>query len=240
MIIEIKDLSLYLNGKIILEDINLQVQRGDFLALIGPNGGGKSTLIRCLLGFIKPQRGKIFLFGKDLTKFREWYKIGYLPQRAGKEINSLLPLTVEEFIFLPSKWYMISPDSEYISHLMNMFGIKDILEKKLSQLSFGQFQRAYLVRALLLKPELVILDEPSVGLDFISQETFYQILSSLHKQGLTIVLITHETWLISKEVTKIACLNQRLYYHGEHKEFCVLAERGIPGFSYHRIEHTHW
>lgn len=240
MIIEIKGLYLSLNGKNILENINLQVQRGDFLALIGPNGGGKSTLIRCLLGFLKPQKGEIFLFGKELTKFRDWYKIGYLPQRAGKDINSLLPLTVKEFVFLPSKWYKISPNYEYYMYLIDLFGVKDILNKKLFQLSFGQFQRVYLVRALLLKPELIILDEPSVGLDFISQEVFYQILSTLHKEGLTIVLITHETWLISKEVSKIACLNQRLYYHGEHEEFCVLADRGIPGFSYHRIEHTHW
>lgn len=240
MIIEIKGLYFSLNGKNILENINLQVQRGDFLALIGPNGGGKSTLIRCLLGFLKPQKGEIFLFGKELTKFRDWYKIGYLPQRAGKDINSLLPLTVKEFVFLPSKWYKISPNYEYYMYLIDLFGVKDILNKKLFQLSFGQFQRVYLVRALLLKPELIILDEPSVGLDFISQEVFYQILSTLHKEGLTIVLITHETWLISKEVSKIACLNQRLYYHGEHEEFCVLADRDIPGFSYHRIEHTHW
>jgi len=240
MIIEIKGLYLSLNGKNILENINLQVQRGDFLALIGPNGSGKSTLIRCLLGFLKPQKGEIFLFGKELTKFRDWYKIGYLPQRAGKDINSLLPLTVKEFVFLPSKWYKISPNYEYYMYFIDLFGVKDILNKKLFQLSFGQFQRVYLVRALLLKPELIILDEPSVGLDFISQEVFYKILSTLHKEGLTIVLITHETWLISKEVSKIACLNQRLYYHGEHEEFCVLADRGIPGFSYHRIEHTHW
>lgn len=240
MILEVENLSYYVNGKIILENITFKVNRGDFLAIIGPNGGGKSTLIRCILGFLKPQRGKISLFGEDITKFHAWYKIGYLPQRAGKDLSSLNPLTVKEFLALPLIWYKRSIDLKYQSYLFDLFGVTAFLEKKLYQLSFGQFQRVYLVRALLLKPELVFLDEPSVGLDFISQETFYKILAELHQKGLTIILITHETWLISKEVTKVACLNQRLFYHGEHKEFCSLAEKGIPGFEYHRIEHLHW
>ncbi len=238
--IKIEGLYYSINGRRILEDIHLIIQKGDFLAIIGPNGGGKSTLIRCILGFIKPHQGKIYLYGEEISKFKSWHKIGYLPQRAGKEISSLNPLTVKEFINLPSKWYKLAPDEAYFFSLCELFGIADLLDKKIYQLSFGQLQRAYLVRSLLLKPELIVLDEPSVGLDFISQETFYQILSDLHKKGLTIVLITHETWLLSKEITKIACLNQRLYFHGAHEEFCVFAERGIPGFSFHRIEHSHW
>ncbi|MFN3504604.1 MAG: metal ABC transporter ATP-binding protein [Caldimicrobium sp.] len=238
--IRVEDLTLHINGKTILEDIDLSIEKGDFLAIIGPNGGGKSTLIRCILGFIKPQKGKIFLFGDEISKFRAWHKIGYLPQRAGKEMNPFNPITVEEFLLLPAKWYQKKPKERHLKNLVELFGLTLHLKKKFFQLSFGQIQRAYLVRALLLEPEVLFLDEPSVGLDFLSQETFYKILSQLHKEGLTIILITHETWLISKEVNKVACLNQRLYFHGDHKDFCIFEKEGMPGFSYHRIEHTHW
>ncbi|MFN3567673.1 MAG: metal ABC transporter ATP-binding protein [Caldimicrobium sp.] len=238
--VRVEDLTLQINGKTILESINLSIEKGDFLAIIGPNGGGKSTLLRCILGFIKPQKGKIFLFGEEISKFKAWHKIGYLPQRAGKEVNPFNPLTVDEFILLPSKWYKKRINYNHLMNLIELFGINKFLKKKFFQLSFGQIQRAYLVRALLLEPEVLFLDEPSVGLDFISQETFYQILSQLHKKGLTIILITHETWLITKEVNKVACLNQKLYFHGEHKDFCVFDKKGIPGYPYHRIEHTHW
>jgi len=282
--IRIQGLSLSLEGRQILEDINLEIKKGDFLAIIGPNGGGKSTLIRCLLGFIRPQRGEITLWGKPLSKFRDWHLIGYVPQRAGKDLNQLFPLTVKEFITLPFRWYKKRLDSKgipafaemteksmgdekkpnseeipafagmtgnsagdkkeidtpYVDGLLETFGLREMLHKKLYQLSFGQLQRAYLVRALVLKPEVLILDEPSVGLDFINQQAFYEILSHFHSQGLTIVLITHETWLLTRGVTKVACLNQRLYFHGEHAEFCVLAETEKAGFDFHRIEHSHW
>lgn len=239
-LISVENLSLYFDSKTVLEDINLRVKKGDYLALIGPNGGGKSTLIRCILGFLKPQKGKIYLWGKENTNFKEWHRIGYVPQRAGELIGGLNPLTVREFICLPSKWYNLSVDSLHLEYLAEKFGIKALLSRKLHQLSFGQLQRAFIVRALSLKPELLILDEPSVGLDFMLQEVFYGFLSEFHRKGLTIILITHETWLISKEVNKVACLNQKLYFHGEHQEFCKLAEENIYGFPTHVIEHSHW
>lgn len=239
-LIRIEGLSLKFDEKTVLEDINLSVKKGDFLAIIGPNGGGKSTLIRCILGFLRPQKGKIFLWGKDSNHFSEWYRIGYVPQRAGQNLGHLNPMTVNEFLQLPSKWYRISIDSTYLDLLTEKFGIKSLLRKRLYQLSFGQLQRAFIVRALALKPELLILDEPSVGLDFMLQEVFYKSLAEFHKKGITIVLITHETWLITKEVNKVACLNQKLYFHGEHREFCKLAEENIYGFPTHVIEHYHW
>lgn len=229
-----------MDGKTLLEDINLEVERGDFLAIIGPNGGGKTTFIRCLLGFLKPQRGKIYLWGKPLSEFKDWYLIGYVPQRAGRNINELFPLTLKEFLSLPSKWYKRPFERSFFEELLEIFGLKDLLDKKISQFSFGQLQRAYIARALVLKPELLILDEPSLGLDFMSQKSFYELLSNFHKKGLTIILITHETWLLTKEVNKVACLNQRLYFHGAHEEFCIFAERGLPGFDFHKIEHSHW
>lgn len=238
--LRIESLYLSLDGKSILEDINLEIKEGDFLALIGPNGGGKSTLIRCILGFLKPNKGNIYLWDKPLETFKEWYKVGYVPQRAGQEINLMNPLTVGEFLELPFLWYKLRVDKDHLSYLCEKFGIKEHLSKKIYHLSFGQLQRVYLVRALSTKPKVLILDEPSVGLDFVSQEIFYKILSEFHQKGLTIILITHETWLITKEVNKVACLNQKLYFHGEHEDFCLFAEREVYWFNFHKIEHCHW
>lgn len=239
-VIKVEKLSFYYKNQCILKNINLEVQKGDFLALIGPNGGGKSTLIKCILNFLKPQEGKIWLWNQKNCSFKEWFRIGYVPQRAGNLIDHLTPLTVREFIFLPITWYKKDVNSKYVEFLFEKFGIKSLLNHKIGELSYGQLQRAYLIRALMLEPELLILDEPSVGLDFFTQEVFYQTLGEFHQRGLTIVLITHETWLLTKWVNKVACLNQRLFFHGDHENFCVFAQKKDFFTAYHKIEHTHW
>jgi len=239
VILSVENLSFSYNHHLILKDINLQIKKGDFLAIIGPNGGGKSTLVKCILGFLTPQKGRIFLWGKPVNEFKHWEKIGYVPQRAGDTVDSLFPLTVEEFLSLPAKWYKKNIKKEVLEKLIEVFGIKSFLRQRLGELSYGQLQRAYIVRALILEPEFLILDEPSVGLDFFSQEIFYKTLFELRKKGLTILLITHETWIIRKNVNKIACLNQKLFFHGSHEEFCIFAEKEISK-AYHIIEHSHW
>jgi len=240
ILIEVKHLSFRYNNHWILKDINLSVRKGDFLAIIGPNGGGKSTLIKCVLGFLKPQRGEVYLWGKKVEEFKDWHKIGYVPQRAGELIDFLTPLTVKEFLFLPSQWYKKSIKSDVMEKLIEVFGIKNLLNKKLGELSYGQLQRTYIIRALILEPEVLILDEPSVGLDFFSQEIFYKTLGEFHKRGLTIILITHETWLLTKLVNKVACLNQKLFFHGDHESFCVISKKPEFYSDYHKIEHSHW
>lgn len=239
-IIEVKNLFFSYEHHLILEDINLKVEKGDFLALIGPNGGGKTTLVRCILGFLEPIKGKIFLWGKEIKNFKDWFKIGYVPQRAGDLVDSLTPLSVKDFLLMPFKWYKKNLNKDLNIDLIEKFGIKNLLDKKLGELSYGQLQRAYIVRALILDPELLILDEPSVGLDFFTQEVFYETLAEFHKKGLTIILITHETWLLTKWIDKVACINQKLYFHGDHESFCVIAKK-LKFFSEsHKIEHTHW
>ncbi|MGC9109124.1 MAG: metal ABC transporter ATP-binding protein [Caldimicrobium sp.] len=238
--IQVENLSFFQNGKKILEDISLEIEKGDFLAIIGPNGGGKTTLIKCLLGFIKPQKGKIYLWGKELSNFKDWHLIGYVPQRAGKDLNPMFPLTLREFLHLPALLYKKNLDENYLEELLEIFGLTELLERRITSFSFGQLQRAYIARALVLKPEVLILDEPSVGLDFISQKTFYEILSNFHKKDLTIILVTHETWLLTKEINKVACLNQKLYFHGSHEDFCIFSEKNLASFYFHKIEHTHW
>ncbi len=224
----------------ILKDINLEVKKGDFLAIIGPNGGGKSTLIKCILGFLKPLKGEIFLWGEPCERFKNWYKIGFVPQRAGDLVDKLTPITVKEFLFLPASWYGKKIKKEVMEILVEKFGVKEFLKKRLGELSYGQLQRAYIIRALILEPELLILDEPSVGLDFFSQEIFYKTLGEFYQKGLTIVLVTHETWLLTKWVNKVACLNQILFFHGDHESFCSFAKTPEFYSDYHKIEHSHW
>lgn len=240
IIIEVSGLFFSYEKHLILENINIKVEKGDFLALIGPNGGGKTTLAKCILGFLKPFKGKIFLWGEEIKNFKNWYKIGYVPQRAGDLVDHLTPVSVKEFLLLPFKWYKVSLKPSLLDELIEKFGMKNLLNKKIGELSYGQLQRTYIVRALILDPELLILDEPSVGLDFFTQEIFYETLGEFYKKGLTIILITHETWLLTKWVNKVACINQKLYYHGDHEGFCVMAKKLEFFQKYHKIEHTHW
>uniref|UniRef100_A0A7V6CDP2 Metal ABC transporter ATP-binding protein n=1 Tax=Thermodesulfobacterium geofontis TaxID=1295609 RepID=A0A7V6CDP2_9BACT len=240
IVIEVQNLYFYYEQHLVLEDINLKVEKGDFLALIGPNGGGKTTLAKCILGFLIPSKGRVFLWGKEIKNFKSWHKIGYVPQRAGDLIDSLTPLSVKEFLLLPFKWYDISLKPSLLDKLIEKFGMKNLLNKKIGELSYGQLQRSYIVRALISDPEILILDEPSVGLDFFTQEVFYETLEEFHKKGLTIILITHETWLLTKWVNKVACINQKLYFHGDHESFCVMAKKLEFFREYHKIEHTHW
>jgi len=239
-ILKVNSLSFSYDEHVVLKDISFEVKKGDFLAIIGPNGGGKSTLIKCVLGILQPLKGEVLLWGKPLKRFKEWYRVGYVPQRAGELVDHLTPITVEEFIRLPEKWYGKVPEKGVVEFLVEKFGIKDFLKKKLGNLSYGQLQRAYIIRALVLSPELLILDEPSVGLDFFSQDAFYKVLGELYQKGLTIILITHETWLLTRWVNKVACVNQKLFFHGTHESFCTLTTKAGFFSEYHKLEHTHW
>ena len=241
-IVEVKGLTFSFNGVKVLEEIDLTIEKGDFLAIIGPNGGGKTTLLKCILGFLRPQEGDIKLFGVPINSFKEWYKIGYVLQRDKDYHLNLNPLTVKEFILLPSSLYNKEVNQKRLNELIEVFGLSDLLSKKLAHLSFGQIQRAQIVQALALEPEILFLDEPTVGLDFMRQKNFYELMREFNHRGLTIVIITHETWLLHKNITKVACLNRKLYYHGHHDEFCQLAgfseKDVIPDF--HVLGHDHW
>jgi len=241
-IVEVKGLNLSFNGVKILEDVDLIIEKGDFLAIIGPNGGGKTTLLKCILGFLKPQTGEVKIFGEPIESFRNWAKIGYVPQRSKDYHLKLNPLTVEEFIALPSKLYGVKLNQNKLAELIKIFGLSELLSKRLANLSFGQVQRAQIVQALALEPEVVFLDEPTVGLDFMRQKNFYELLTEFNRQGLTIVVITHETWLLHRGISKVACLNRRLYYHGIHEEFCQLAGLAKEGTfpDFHLLGHEHW
>lgn len=208
-IINISNLSFAYHQEKALENISLQVKKGDFLGLIGPNGGGKSTLLKIILGLLKPQKGRVKLFGRKAENFKDWRKIGYVAQKAG--FNSTgFPITVAEVIA------MAGGKGEEIERVLKLTNILPQKNKLLNELSGGQQQRVFIARALLQSPELLILDEPTVGIDGNSQVQFYDLLRRLNQEnGLTIILVSHEVDLVAKEVNKIACINQNLIYHGQ-------------------------
>lgn len=247
-IIEIKGLTYRYEKERVLEDINITVPKGAFLGIVGPNGSGKSTLLKLILGLLAPQEGEIRLFGKPIGSFTEWHKIGYVSQKANS-FNSGFPATVEEVVSsgLTSKIglfrFMRANDRKKVQKAMESVGMAEFSAKNIGELSGGQQQRVFIARALVSDPELLILDEPTVGVDARRVDVFYDMLEVLNKEhGITLLLVTHDIGTISETVTHVACLNKHLHFHGDAGEFGALAENGLSdmyGHGIHLLNHHH-
>ncbi len=225
-LITIENVSLNLQGLQVLKDISFHISAGDFLALIGPNGSGKTTLIRIILGLIKPTSGRVFLMGEPVEKFRQWQKIGYVPQKA-TQFDSNFPASVKEAVamgLLSSKKFprfITSKDEAAIEQALETVDMQDLKNRRIGELSGGQQQRVFIARAIVNGPDILFLDEPTAGVDAETQTRFYDMLAELNlRRKLTIVLITHDFGVLTKHVNKVACLNQRLFFHGTHADFC--------------------
>ncbi|WP_419768265.1 metal ABC transporter ATP-binding protein [Arcobacter sp.] len=212
IIIDIKNLCY----KDILLDISFEILRGEYAAIIGPNGGGKSTLMKIILGLINPNISDIKLFNTKQSLFKQYYKIGYVPQRATL-IDSSFPITVQEVINLglaykTSLFSKISKeDHKKIESIMEKIEITDLKNRRISELSGGQRQRVMIARALISNPELLILDEPNTGVDTNSQAKFYEILKKLNKEdNITILFVTHDLGVIVNDIKRVLCINQTL------------------------------
>jgi zinc transport system ATP-binding protein len=201
----------------VLEDINLELEAADFLGLIGPNGGGKSTLLKVMLGLIKPDRGEIRIFG--LTPEAARGRVGYMPQKT--MFDQSFPVKVLDVVLMGrySRTGLFhrygQEDRAAALRALQAVKMDDRAEREIGALSGGEQQRVFVARSLVSDPELLLLDEPTAGVDSAQQTEFYDLLSHLnHDLGIAIVLVSHDVTAISKYVSKIACLNQRLYYHG--------------------------
>ncbi|MDO8451280.1 MAG: metal ABC transporter ATP-binding protein [bacterium] len=211
-VIQIHNVSFGYADKPAVHDINLDVHRGEFLGIIGPNGSGKTTLLKILLGLIAPQKGSVQLFGQDITHFKDWSKIGYVPQKPGSNVTSF-PVSVEEVVS------MGGARPERVLEALAHVEMSEHSKRLLRELSGGQQQRVFIARALATKPELLILDEPTVGVDTDSQTKFYQLLKKLNLElKLTLVLVSHDIDVVAHEVSEIACINGTLICHGKPKD----------------------
>jgi zinc transport system ATP-binding protein len=216
-IVSIDNLWIFREEHAILEDINLKLERADFLGLIGPNGGGKSTLLKVMLGLIKPDKGRIRIFGQEPEAARA--RMGYLPQKTIFDQN--FPIKVQEVVQMgrfskTGLFHRYGPaDRNAAFRALEEVGMEDRADREIGALSGGEQQRVFVARSLVSDPELLLLDEPTAGVDSSQQTEFYELLCHLNKDmGIAIVLVSHDITAISKYVGKIACLNQRLYYHG--------------------------
>lgn len=224
-IIEIKNLSFRYGNINVLDDINMQIRRGEFVGLIGPNGSGKSTLLKIILGLLTPQQGEVTLFGQSVNRFTDWDKIGYVSQKANS-FNTGFPATVHEVVAmgLYGKKGVFKPlnrlDKERIRKAIELVGLSEFEKRNIGKLSGGQQQRTFIARALVNDPELLILDEPTVGIDSESTKQFNNLLNNLNKElGITIILVSHDIGVVIKQVTQVACLNKKLHFHGSPEEF---------------------
>jgi zinc transport system ATP-binding protein len=216
-LVEIKNLYAGYNGETVLEDVNLTILQDDFIGLIGPNGGGKTTLLKVMLGLVEPQRGSVQVMGSTPQKGRS--RIGYVPQLA--EFDTEFPICVRDVVRMGrlSNRRMFKPysaeDDAIVNEKLAWVDLLDHQERALSELSGGQRQRVYIARALATEPELLILDEPTVSVDMEASTHIYELLYKINQAGVAIFLVTHDLNVISSYVKTIGCLNRRLHYHGE-------------------------
>jgi zinc transport system ATP-binding protein len=223
--IEVSGVNFGYTATPVLEDISLVVKTGDYLGIIGPNGGGKTTLLKIILGLIKPDTGVVKIFGQRIEKFRERYQIGYVPQKVAIA-EFYFPATVEEVVKSGRTARVglfrrfSKKDHVAVERAMEIAEVLQYKDRLISRLSGGERQRVFIARALAGEPRILILDEPSAGVDIISQERFYNFLAYLnHELGITILFVSHDVGVVAHEVSSIICLNHRLICHDTPDNF---------------------
>lgn len=230
----------------VLVDVTFSIMPYDFLAVIGPNGSGKTTLLKIILGILQPDSGRVRILGEDIKHLSHWEKLGYVPQKA-THVDPFFPASVREIVamgLLSKKRFprlMKSKDEKVIEEALDKVNMLNFKNRRIGKLSGGQQQRVFIARAIISNPEILFLDEPTTGVDAEAQERFYNMLDELNRtHRITIVLITHDIGVITKHSRKVACLNQRLVFHGTHEEFCnsAVVQEILRG-NYHLVCHRH-
>ena len=220
-IISLKNIDVEYEGNTVLRDHNLKVYDDDFIGIIGPNGGGKTTLLKAILGLVKPAKGEIKVFGKDPETVR--HRIGYVPQIS--EFDRDFPISVKDTVLmgrLPGKGllrFYKEKDYKAAEKALRIVEMINMQERNIGSLSGGERQRVFIARALATEPELLLLDEPTASIDPKMKTGIYDLLREL-KQNMAIILVTHDIGVISSHVDKVACLNCQLFYH-DSKEIPV-------------------
>ncbi len=246
-VITVDKICVRYNSNEVLHDISFNIAAGDYLGIVGPNGSGKTTLIRAIFGLIGLTKGTVSIFGKDVSEFRQWHKIGYLPQKL-LSFSGHFPATVKEIVALgllsrkkfPKR--MSADDEAAVNKVLESLELVKIKDKLIGELSGGQQQRTLLARAMVGEPEVLVLDEPTAALDPEVREKFSALLQELNrKSGLTIVLVTHDIMNIGRYASKLLYIDRELIFHGSFDDFCSSAEvtSYFGEFAQHVICHRH-
>ena len=234
-LIEIENISVKFGNKVILENITFSVEKGEILLIVGPNGSGKSTLLRTIMGFLTPFRGNISFNGSRASEVLKAGKIGYLSQNSSYDTS--FPVDVFDVVAMgrhsKKKFFekLNENDLNVINESLTKVGMEDFIDHHFGSLSGGQQQRILIARALALQPEILILDEPSTGLDAVAQDDFYQLLKDLRDEiGLTILIVSHDVGTVSTFVDRLACIKKQLHFHGK-PELCTDGEFSVGIFG---------
>ena len=237
--VSVQGVSFSYDGPPILDNVNLEIERGEFLGLVGPNGGGKSTLLKILLGLLKPDKGRVALFGQPVQQGRA--AVGYVPQHV--QLDRHFPVNVLQTVLLGrlgkhSRWLGFDAREKDLAWAaMRETGVTDLHDRALHTLSGGQFQRVLIARALVGEPDMLLLDEPTSNIDLRREEDIFDVLKRLN-QTITIVVVSHDIGFISQYVNRVACLNRTLVCH----ETAAISGKTIEqlyGAPVHMIQHSH-
>jgi len=203
--VSLKNVSFAYGKEPVLANVNCDIAEGEYVALVGHNGSGKTTLLQLVLGLLIPQKGKIELFGIESVRFKEWSFIGYVPQYSPLRAAQT-PLRVDEVVGMETK------NKSEIGKALEAVGMRSHMHSLIKELSGGQQQRVFIARALVKRPKLLILDEPTVGVDQTTQDTFYDLLDEFNKKyGMTIILVSHDLHTVSHRVQKVMQLDRKMF-----------------------------
>jgi len=232
-IIEVNNLTVKYDNVIALDNINIKIKKGEFLGIIGPNGGGKTTLLKSLLGLIKPNTGQV--------KINDNRPIGYVPQFSN--FDRSFPIKVLDVILLGKLEGKIkflhrfkNTDIKKAEEIMHSLGIYKFRNRQISQLSGGQLQKVLIARALIMEPEIMILDEPTASLDANSKTEIYNLLKKLN-QDKTIIVVSHDVGVINSYIDTVACLNKNMHYHGDDTKLSKKTLENVYGCPVELIAH---
>lgn len=246
--LECTNVSFFYRAEAAVSNVSFSIDEGDFLGIIGPNGGGKTTLLRLILGVLKPHSGSIKLLGADPVKTR--IAAGYVPQETSS--NKEFPISVRDAVRMGlsarrgTGRRFTKEDKQQADRFIETFGLTAFRERRIGELSGGQRQKVLLARALVANPKILFLDEPTASIDATGTDEIYRHLERLNKEGTTVVLVTHNVGVVSKYIKSIACINRELFFHPDGKLDQETVNRtfgcpvdliahGIP----HRVYHEH-
>jgi zinc transport system ATP-binding protein len=224
-IIEVEDVSFVYGKNEVLRHISLTVPRGDYLGIVGPNGAGKTTLLKIIIGLLLPSSGRARIFGKEVSEFRAWEKIGYVPQKVTNfDVN--FPATVGEVVLMGRYARrgllkgVTAEDKAIVRRVLTEVGMESHIHRLIGDLSGGEQQRVFIARALATEPEIIFLDEPTIGVDPRAASEFYALLKRLNTdRGLTLVLVSHDIEMVVKEAKHVACIDRKLVCHTPAEDF---------------------
>jgi len=250
-VIEVEGLNVARGGRRVIEDASFTVGRGAYMGVVGPNGGGKTTLLQAILGIIPRESGSIRILSQPIEEFDEWSRLAYVSQHS-ISFDERFPINVRELVGLGriNRSNLAKPlrkeDWEKVNEVLEFMGISELAERRVGHLSGGQKQRVFVAKALVRDPEVLILDEPVAGVDAEAQELFYMKLSDLNgREGTTIVIVSHDLAAVFCRMSDVMCVNRRVYTspispdadpnevlqkaYGEHFHF-VFHEHTCEGF----------